>query len=116
MALKGLNSYLFFDLEQFLEKKRLVFLKTATWLEDDKTVGTKVIVQIIEDNTPYLKPDITNFGEQLTIKVRGLAPSAFDKLKPLATEVLITDVERASIYGEYRNQLSIIASVSAKGA
>ena len=49
-------------------------------------------------------------------KVRDVAPSAFSKLKPLTTEVLVADVERASIYGDFRNQLSIKASVSVKGA
>ena len=115
MALKGLTSYVYFDLEAFLENKRLVFLKCSSWINDGKEVGSKVIVQIVEDGSTYSKPEITNFGEQLTIKVPNLAPSAFTKLKPLVTEVVIENVERAAIYGEYRNQLSIVASVSVKG-
>ena len=113
--LKGLNSYLFFDLESFLKDKRLVFLKAVPWNSQDQEIGSKVIVQIWEDNTLYQKPDISNFGEQLTVKVRDISPTAFDKLKPLSTEVVVTDVERATIFGEYRNQLSIIASVGVKG-
>lgn len=114
MGLKGLNYYLFFDLDLFLEKKRLMFIKAFPWIEKEREMGTKVILQILEDNTSYSTPEITNFGEQLTIKVRNTAPSAYSNLKPLTTEVLVTDVERATVFGEYRNQLSIIATVAVK--
>ena len=57
-----------------------------------------------------------NFGEQLTVKVRGVAPSAFAQLRPLSTEVIVKDVERATVYGDYRNQLSIIAKIAVKDA
>lgn len=122
MSLKNLNQFLVFNLEEFLREKNLLFVKALQWTEtNDKTgqarvLGSKVVVQIWEDNTPYAKPDTNNFGEQLTIKVRDLAPSAFEKWKPLSTEVFVTSVERASLYGDHRNQLSIIASVSTKAA
>ena len=110
MPLKGLPEFQYVDLEEFLRDKRLFFLKSVPWKSKE------VIVQILEDKTVYQKPETNNYGEQLTIKVRDVAPSAFSKLKPLTTEVLVTDVERAVIYGDFRNQLSIIASVSVKGA
>lgn len=116
MALKGLSSFQRFDLEAFLKDKRIIYVKAEPWIEDEKEVGSKVTVQIIEDNTVYPKAEITNFGEQLIIKVKSVAPSDYGKLKSLATEVQVTDVEKAVLYGEYRNQLSITASVSIKGA
>lgn len=115
MPLKGLSAFQYFNLEEFLRDKRLLFLKAIPWIEQGQEMGSKAVLQIIEDRTPYKKPDINNFGEQITVKVRSLAPNAFAKLKPLATEVVVTDIEKAALFGEYRNQLSIIASVSVKG-
>ncbi len=120
MALKSLSQFNKFDLHEFLQDKRLFFVKAVQWTKTDKKIdqtdvlGSKVITQILEDNTQYLKSDMDNFGEQITIKVRNIAPSAFDKWTPLETEVFVCDVEHASIFGEYRNQLNIIASVSTK--
>lgn len=116
MALKGLNAFQYFSLEDFLVGKCLVFVKAAPWQEGQgenvKLEGAKVLLQIVEDKTKYQKEEITNFGELLTVKVRGVAPSAYNKLNPLNTEVTITDIERAAVWGEYRNELSIIAVVS----
>lgn len=111
MALQGLNGFLVFQLLAFLEGKRLVFVKSLSWVEDEKALGSKVVLQIIEDKTKYAKPETNNFGEQLTVKVRGVSPEAFSKFKPLMTEVSVKDVERATVYGEYRNQLAIIGKV-----
>lgn len=120
MALKGLSQFNTFALTDFLRGKRLLFVKASQWVDkktEQATVqGSTVVVQIWEDNTVYSKPDISNFGEQLTIKVQDVAPSAFDKWKPLSTEVRITNVIRASVFGEYHNQLSIQASVSEQDA
>lgn len=117
MPLQGLQEFQYFDLEEFLREKRLFFLKSIPWKsKEGQELGSRVILQILEDKTTYQKPETNNYGEQLTIKVRDVAPSAFSKLKPLTTEVLVADVERASIYGDFRNQLSIKASVSVKGA
>lgn len=115
-SLKGLNQFQEFNWQKFLEEKRLAFLKSVSWKDGDTEVGSKVIAQIIEDRTQYSKPGIDNFGEQLTVKVRGVAPSAFAQLRPLSTEIVIKDVERVTVYGEYRNQLSIIAKVAVKDA
>lgn len=116
MGLKGLSQFQQFNWQEFLADKRLTYLKTADWKDGDTTLGSKVTMQIIEDRTLYSKPGIDNFGEQLTVKVRGVAPSAFAQMRPFSTELIVKDVERASIYGEYRNQLSIIAKIAVKDA
>ena len=119
MALKRLKEFQYFALEDFLADKTLVFLKAEQWREgqgSDATIeGAKVVTQILEDKTEYAKEDVSNFGEQITVKVRGMAPTAYSKLKPLNTEVVITDVEKASIFGDFSNQLSVIAVVNVKG-
>ena len=116
MSLRGLQQFHTFDLTSFLKDKRLAYLKSVSWKDGDVEVGSEVITQIIEDRTQYSKPGMDNFGEQLTVKVRGVAPSAFAQLRPLSTEVVIKDVERATVYGDYRNQLSIIAKIAVKDA
>ena len=116
MGLKGLNQFQRFDLTAFLSGKRLIFVKSSDWKDRDATLGSKVVAQVVEDKTQYSQPGTDNFGEQLTVKVRGVAPSAFAQLRPLSTEVIVKDVERATIYGEYRNQLSIIAKIAVKDA
>ena len=119
MSLKSLTSFTYFDLEAFLREKRLLFVKADPWEEttadgSKRVEGAKVVLQIAEDRTTYSKPDVSNFGEQLKVKVRGINPSAYNtKLKHLQTFVSIDDVEKAVVYGEYKNELSIIAVVNA---
>lgn len=114
--LKGLNSFVDFLVDDFLAGKRLVYIKAAPWKEGDVTLGSKVTVQIIEDNTAYAQSNITNFGEQIVVKMREVSPSSFTKIKPFSTEIEIRDVERAVVYGEYRNQLSIIGVIAVKSS
>jgi hypothetical protein len=115
MSLKGLNAFNKLDLDAFLNGKRLVFVKAVPWNEgegDKQTIaGSKAILQIVEDKTPYFKDDISNFGEQITVKVQGTSPTAYSKLRPLATEVVITDIQKATIFGDFKNQISVIAKV-----
>lgn len=116
MALQGLTSFLVFQVMEFLNGKRFLYVKAMPWMDENQQAGSKVVVQIIEDKTAYLKPGFTNFGEQITVKMRNTSPEAFSQLRPLATEVYIKDVERATVYGDYRNQLSIIGTVAIKEA
>jgi len=119
MGFKGLNAFNVFSLEEFLVGKRLVFVKAFQWIEgtgkEAKTYGTKVIGQVIEDNTTYPFEGINNFGEQFTVKVRNVEPTAYQKLKPLGTEIFIADIEKASVWGEHNNEITAIAVVKVKG-
>lgn len=114
MALQALSVFLEFQLLAFLTGKRLVFVKASQWKEDEKVLGSRVVVQIIEDKTQYPRPEMTNFGEQFVVKVRNVSPDAYAKLRPFTTEVCVKDVEKAVVYGEFRNQLSIIGKVVIK--
>ena len=116
MALQGLTLFLVFQILEFLKGKRFVFVKATPWKDGDELVGSKVILQIVEDQTAYSKKGISNFGEQLTIKVRQTPPEAFAQLKPLVTEVYVSNVERAVVYGEYKNQLSVIGTIAVNEA
>jgi len=112
--MKFLTAFSYFDLPAFLEGKRLLYIKSEPWRENDIVIGSRVTVQIFDDKTLYPKENVSNFGEQFVVKVRGTEPLAYKKLKPFSTEVTITDVEKATVYGEYRNNLSVIATVTAK--
>lgn len=113
--MKHLSSFLSFDYNAFFADKRLLFIKTEPWRDGELVVGSKVVTQIFEDKTDYAKEG-DNFGEQVVVKVRGVDPSSFAKLKPFSTEVTISEVERATVFGDYRNQLSIIGNVAVKSA
>lgn len=113
MALQGLTLFYIFQITEFLNGKRLLYVKAAPWKDGEALAGSKVVLQIIEDKTVYSKPNISNFGEQLTIKTHT-SPEAFAQFKPLGTEVVIKNVEKAVVYGEYRNQLSITGSIAVK--
>lgn len=116
MALKGLNQFQKFDLAEFLKDKKLAYLKSSSWKDGETVLGSKVVAQIVEDKTRYAQADLENFGEQITVKVRGVAPSAFAQLRPLSTEIVIKEVERATVYGDFRNNLSIIGKIAVKDA
>lgn len=116
VSLMGLNQFQSFDLPAFLQDKKLAYLKSSLWKDGETVLGCKVVAQIMEDKTQYSQPGVSNFGEQLTVKVRGVAPSAFAQLRPLGTEVVIKDVERAVIYGDFRNNLAIIGKIAVKDA
>lgn len=110
--MKGLKHFLHFDLDMFLIGKKLVYLRAAPWLEQGNDLGCKVTLLIVEDKTVE---NVDNIGEQLVIKVRNCSPTAFSKWRSFYTEVIVTDVERAIVYGDYQNQLSIIAKVAVTG-
>jgi len=115
MGLKTLSVHTHFDLDGYLEKMKVAFVKVEVWQDDDEVLGTKVRIQVMEDKNHYKIPYTTNYGEQLIIKVRNVPPESYQKFKSLVTEVEVTEVEKASIYGEWRNQLSVIAVVKPKG-
>ena len=124
MALKKLSQFNEFSLDKFLFGKQLTFVRADQWDDKDddgnviKIHGTKVLVQITEDKTEYFGDDVEgedNFGLQFWVKVRDRVPGAYQKLKPMNTEVVITNIERVSVWGKFKNELSIIAVIEVKG-
>lgn len=108
MALKNLMQFLLFDIASFLAGKRLVVTGIEKWVDytTKQVLGSKAILAIVEDNTPY-KPKAdgslaTNLYEKLTVKIPG------NVTVPVGTEVTIIN-PTATVYGEYRNQLSVKA-------
>ena len=122
MSMKGLSAFQSFDLDKFLTNKAMVFVKAEQWDERDSAgavsgvLGSKVTVMVTQDSTDYGNGrEVSNFGAQFVVKVRDTPPSAYSKLKPFATEVIVESVERAVIWGDFKNELSVIAKIAVKG-
>ena len=104
----GLAQYLRFDSTAFLRDKMLS-VTSCSPLKDFETkqvTGSKVVVVITRDETPY-KPkadgsQVTNLYEKITVKL----PGKMGLNIPIGAVVeLVNPV--GTVYGEFRNQLSI---------
>ncbi len=108
MSLKKLSRFQYFDIELFIELKKLQIISVQEWLDYDtkNCLGTKVEVVIISDRTDYGTVDgetVSNLYEKLMVKI----PAKLTNV-PIGAEVKLINPE-ASVYGEFRNQLSITA-------
>lgn len=105
MALKKLSQFQYFDIDEFVAKMKLVTTGQAEWkdFETGNRKGTRVETVIAQDKTQYKTQEgevVNNLYEKLTIKIPK------DINVPMNVEVrLINPV--ATVYGDYRNQLSI---------
>ena len=116
MALKNLSYFTEFNASLFFAQKELRFISATRWIEKSETgseieKGVKVGVLIFSDDSDYPN-EKNNIGEQLTVKVPLASMKDYDSYQPMITTVEIVDIEKAVVYGEYRNQLSLIAKVN----
>ncbi len=106
--MKKLNKFISFDWEAFSKGKTFMVTECRPWLDYDskKVLGTKVGFIIIEDKTDYDVSEgeatVSNVWEKGVIKIRKEI-NIPEKSTIQAKGVI------ASVYGEYRNQLSIEA-------
>ena len=115
MALKNLSHFTAFNAPQFLSRKELRFISATRWVEktdmgSEVEKGVKVSLLIYKDNSDYPN-EKTNLGEQIMVKVPFASIEDYSAFQPMMTPCEVTDIEKAVIYGEYRNQLSLTASV-----
>lgn len=115
MALKNLSYFTAFNSSQFLSRKELRFISAIPWIEKTDTgseveKGVKVALLIYKDSSDYPN-EKTNLGEQITVKVPFASIEDYSAFKPMVTTCEVTEIEKAVVYGEYRNQLSLTASV-----
>lgn len=115
MALKNLSHFTAFNAPQFLSRKELRFISATRWVEktdmgSEVEKGVKVSLLIYKDNSDYPN-EKTNLGEQFMVKVPFASIEDYSAFQPMMTPCEVTDIEKAVIYGEYRNQLSLTASV-----
>lgn len=106
--LKKLGQFSRFDIEWFLEKKKLVIIGYQDWkdYESQNMLGTKIEVVITVDKTEYETNGnevVSNVYEKLVVKV----PEKYKDI-PLNVEVRLVN-PKAVVYGDFRNMLSITA-------
>lgn len=103
--MKNLNSFIEFNWKAFAEGKTFLVTGISEYQDFDTKahLGTKVECVIIEDNTHYKTKGgeaVSNRYEKITFKV------AKDVNIPVDSKVVPVNAV-ASIYGEFRNQLSV---------
>lgn len=106
----GLHQFESFDFARFCQGKRFVVTASKEWTDrnnNNQHLGTVVTVAIAEDKTLYAPGKdgkaISNLYEKMNWKV------ARDVNFPIGTQVIPVDGD-ATVYGEYRNQLSVRVS------
>lgn len=105
--MKKLNMFTYFDFEAFAKGKRFMTIGQQAWKDynSGEILGTKIETVIAQDKTDYGNQEgevVNNLYEKLTFKV----PMGMNV--PMNVEIHLKNVE-ATVYGEYRNQLSLVA-------
>lgn len=114
---KALTQFQAFDWERFSIGKRYVFVR-ADLLRVEQgegnfvPVGTKLFVEIDQDKTEYRANRTTgelptNEGVLFATKIMGVSPSAYENCIKHQTEIRFGDLQKAVIYGEFSNELSV---------
>lgn len=106
--MKAINAFLKFMLDEFLRGKELTVTGCGPWVDFDthEEKGTKIEVAITKDNTAYPPAKdgrvVSNLFEKLSIKI--------PKAASIPVGAIVTIVNgTATVYGDYRNQLSVRA-------
>ena len=102
--MKKLNIFNHFDYDEFAKEKKFICISQQEWkdFETKNLLGTKLELVIVQDKTDYGEEGINNLYEKFYVKV----PQVLNV--PVNAEVKLKNVE-ATVYGEFRNQLSVIA-------
>lgn len=106
--MKGLNQFLSFNWDAFAEGKTFIVTGVSEYMDynSKEHLGSKVDCVIASDKTPYKFKDgeeFTNRFEKISFKVSK------DVNIPIETKVIPINAV-ATIYGEYRNQISVRCS------
>ena len=99
--MKGLKEFLTFDWHNFSKDKQFLVVGTAEYTEFDtkRHLGTKIEAVIITDNKPF-----TNLYEKISFKVTK------DIDVPLNSIIVPAGEIKATVFGDYNNQISVICS------
>lgn len=103
--MKKLKLFAPFNAELFFSNIELQFTKVEPIRVNDKTVGFKYNLLICDDQHNYGEESSLNIGEVIKVKIEDVNSNTnftFGQKVELINP-------RASIYGEYQNQLSVKA-------
>lgn len=102
--MKHLSQFSLFDWEAFSKDKAYMALGQKPWTDNGKQLGTRLETVIAKDDTAYSQKDgehVTNRYEKITFKVK--------KVLNIPENTFVLPVNAvAKVYGEYRNQLSVV--------
>ena len=103
--MKKLRLFAPFDAKLFFSNIELQFTKVEPIRENDKAVGFRYNLLICDDQHNYGEESSLNIGEVIKVKIEDVNSNTnftFGQKVELINP-------RASIYGEYQNQLSVKA-------
>lgn len=108
MALKKLNQFMYFDFAKFWTGKVGKCSSIERWTDHEtkKILGSKIGLSIVRDETPYKQKDgeqVTNEYQTITVKI----PKTEVHISVGNVVKIINPV--ATVYGQYRNELSVKA-------
>ncbi len=102
--MKGLSKYLIFDWTAFSKDKGFMSVRVSEWKNPDgQILGVKVEALITDDQTDYGSPELAqaNLYEKVVFKVpRQITVPPQVEIRPKGNV-------RATVYGDFRNQLSV---------
>lgn len=102
---KKLSAFLYFDAENYFEKKILLAMQFEPLKnKNQEIIGSKYTVIVWEDATDYGDQSISNIGDTYKVKVVGKYLKKIDS----PSEVKLINPS-GIVYGEFRNQLSVSA-------
>ena len=96
------------QVNEFFSGKELT-IAGAKWNENKDMVT--VSVAITQDKTKYDKPETTNLYEKFNISVPQTKKEDLGKFA-LGQKIRITKVSKATVYGDYNNNLSMVADIN----
>lgn len=108
--MKKLKQFLQFNSNDFLKDKTLEYLSGKATASEDSTKGVKVDLVIVKDNTKYDAPNITNLYEHISVKIENVDETYLNNFHT-GQKVRITDIQKATVWGEYGQNLSFVAKL-----
>lgn len=105
--MKKLSFFEKFDWESFIKGKKLAVAGINEYVdfETKKHLGTKVKVVIIEDHTDYG----IEGGNPVSNKYESMTFKCFKDIDLPLDSIVVAKGVKATVYGEYHNQLSLYA-------
>lgn len=105
--LKNLSQFQRFDFQSFVKDKVLVVTGMKPWANNDtgEIIGTKISLGIAKDGTKYNVKEgqvVSNRFQTFDVKIAQIGYRV-----PLDSVVRISGVKSATIWGDYRENLSV---------
>lgn len=107
MKLNQFKNEIQIKVNEFFTGKELT-LTGAKYNEKKEAIVLSVV--ITKDNTHYDKPETTNLFEKFSITIPDSKREDLSRYK-LAQKIKLNKVFRATIYGDYDNNLSMVATI-----